>query len=47
MRWGDNDDEIGIFVKGTISVSVAQPCLLIIFIQQQKRSVVVYVMPNK
>ena len=38
MRRGDNDDKIGIFVQGTISVSsVAQPCLFVIFIQQKKK----------
>ena len=38
MRRGDNNDKIGIFVQGTISVSsVAQPCFFAIFIKKKER----------
>jgi hypothetical protein len=37
MRRGDNDDKIGIFIQGTISVSsVAQSCFFVIFIKKIK-----------
>ena len=49
MRWGDNDDEIGIFVKGTrYNIGIGGTAMFIDYLYpKRKRSVVVYVMSNR